>query len=128
MAPGNSSHAGVHSARFNGESYAEKFATIYERLRARGASGSTARFVCALAVADGPRITFEATGVVEGQIASEPAGETGFGYDPIFFYPPYERTLAQVSVEEKAAVSHRGQAFRALRTHLEAVLRDCDED
>ena len=119
---------GVHSARFNGESYAEKFATIYERLHARGASGSTARFVCALAVADGPRITFEATGIVEGQIASEPAGESGFGYDPIFFYTPYERTLAQVSAEEKAAVSHRGQAFRALRTHLEAVLRDRDED
>lgn len=113
---------GVRSARFNGETYPEKFAVIYERLRARQAERSTARFVCALAVADGDQITFETRGVVEGRIADAPAGEAGFGYDPIFFYEPYARTLGQVTASEKAAVSHRGQAFRALRAHLEDEL------
>jgi XTP/dITP diphosphohydrolase len=114
---------GIRSARFNGETYPEKFAVIYDRLRACGSTESTARFVCALAVANGPEVTFETLGIIEGRIADTPAGEAGFGYDPIFFYPPYGRTLAQVSAEEKAAVSHRGQAFRTFRSHLETVLR-----
>ncbi len=114
---------GVRSARFNGARYPEKFAAIYERLRACGGAGSTARFVCALAVADGGRIVFEARGVVEGRIAPEPAGGGGFGYDPIFFYPPHGRTLAELSPAEKDAVSHRGQAFRALRGFLETTLQ-----
>ncbi len=115
---------GVRSARFNGASYPEKFTAIHELLRAGGGDGSAARFVCALAVADGGRIVFEARGVVEGRIAPEPAGRGGFGYDPIFFYPPYGRTLAELAPAEKAAISHRGQAFRALRSFLEATLRD----
>ena len=110
---------GVRSARFNGSLYPEKFEAIYHQLRERGVSGRTARFICALAIADGERIVFEATGTVEGEIASLPRGEYGFGYDPIFFYPPYGRTLAEVAPEDKAAVSHRGKAFRALRTFLE---------
>ena len=114
---------GVRSARFNGASYPHKFAAIYDLLRARGGAGSAARFVCALAVADGERIVFEARGVVEGRIAAEPAGGGGFGYDPIFFYPPYGRTLAELSPAEKAAVSHRGQAFRALRGFLQTTLQ-----
>ena len=113
---------GVRSSRFNGDSYQEKFFTIYEQLRARGASGSTARFVCALAVADSQRIFFETRGTIEGQIATSPTGIDGFGYDPIFFYPPYGRTLANVSAEAKAAVSHRGKAFRTLRAFLETGL------
>ena len=117
---------GVRSARFGGARYAEKFAAIYEQLRARGADGSAARFVCAVAVADGPRIVFEARGVVEGRLAPRPAGAAGFGYDPIFFYPPYGRTLAEVSPEEKAAVSHRGQAFRALRDFLASAAAQLD--
>ena len=114
---------GVRSARFNGARYPEKFAAIYELLRACGGAGSTARFVCALAVADGGRIVFEARGVVEGRIAPEPAGGGGFGYDPIFFYPPHGRTLAELSPAEKDAVSHRGQAFRALRGFLATTLQ-----
>jgi XTP/dITP diphosphohydrolase len=53
--------------------------------------------------------------VVEGEIAPAPRGPHGFGYDPIFFYPPYGRTLGEVSDDEKLAVSHRGRAFRQLR-------------
>ena len=116
---------GVRSARFNGESYAEKFAAIRRMLAERGADGSAARFVCALALArpsspDGSAVLWEAAGVVEGRVQLPPRGEGGFGYDPIFHYPPYGRTLAEVTPEEKAAVSHRGQAFRQLRRRLTA--------
>jgi len=113
---------GVRSARFNGNTYPEKFEAIYALLRARGLRSSAARFVCALAVAEGSRIVFEATGTVEGTLAERPRGTGGFGYDPIFVYAPYGRTLAEVSPEEKAAVSHRGKAFRALRVYLETRL------
>ena len=109
---------GVHSARFNGATYAEKFQRIYDQLRQRGVTTSSARFVCALALADRGRIIYETRQTVEGALAASPRGRGGFGYDPIFFYPPYGRTLAEVSPDEKAAVSHRGQAFRALREFL----------
>ena len=110
---------GVLSARFNGSSYPEKFAAINAQLASRGAADSAARFVCALAVANGPDVVFETTGIIEGRLASQPAGVSGFGYDPIFFYPPYGSTLAEVSAEKKAAVSHRGRAFRELRPFLQ---------
>jgi len=106
---------GVHSARWHGTDYPTKFAAIYRELDAKGLVTSSARFVAHIAVADGGRILFEATGVVEGEIAREPRGTHGFGYDPIFFYPPYGCTLAEVEGAKKAAVSHRGQAFRQLR-------------
>ena len=112
---------GVQSARYGGPeaaTYPQKFALVYAGLRAKGAMGSPARFVCALAVADGPSILFEARGTIEGRVNDTPAGGGGFGYDPIFFYPPLGRTLAELSEHEKAVVSHRGQAFRQLRDHL----------
>jgi XTP/dITP diphosphohydrolase len=109
---------GVLSARFGGErsSYEEKFALIEQLLRERGAEGSGARFVCAVAVADGNRIVYETRGTVEGRIA-EPAGSGGFGYDPIFYYPPFGCTLAEAG-SRKSDVSHRAAAFRALRAWL----------
>jgi XTP/dITP diphosphohydrolase len=107
---------GVHSARWEGTDYAVKFRRIYER----GGRASEARFVCRLAMADAGRIVFEAEGIVEGIIADEPRGEQGFGYDPIFFYPPLGRTTAELDRDVKAAVSHRGKAFTALRRHLAA--------
>ena len=111
---------GVESARYAGEetSYPEKFARLYEALDRTGSRESPARFVCALVLASPGAIVFEARGVVEGRIAGEPSGAGGFGYDPIFFYPPYGRTLAEVSPEQKAGVSHRGKAFRQLREYL----------
>jgi XTP/dITP diphosphohydrolase len=117
---------GVESARFGGAglSYPGKFALIYDLLRAKGEPGSageghTARFVCALALAQGGRVLFETRGTVEGEIAPEPKGSGGFGYDPIFFYPPYGQTLAEAG-DRKAAVSHRGEAFRALAVFLKS--------
>jgi XTP/dITP diphosphohydrolase len=112
---------GVHSARYGGPAaaaYPDKFALIFTGLRARGREGSTARFVCALAVAGGDRILFEARGTIEGELTPSPRGSAGFGYDPIFFYPPLGRTLAELTEAEKSVVSHRGQAFRALRAWL----------
>ena len=109
---------GVQSARFNGESYAEKFTTIQRMLAERRADSSTARFVCALALTRTDGVVWETTGVVEGRLRLPPSGDAGFGYDPIFYYPAYGRTLAEVTADEKAAVSHRGHAFRRLRTHL----------
>jgi len=109
---------GVHSARWHGTDYAVKFAAIYRELAARGVSTSPARFVAHIALADAGAIQFEATGVVEGRIAPAPRGTHGFGYDPIFFYPPYGCTLAEVDGARKAAVSHRGTAFRQLADWL----------
>jgi XTP/dITP diphosphohydrolase len=116
---------GVESARFGGADlpYPGKFALLYEQLRARGAdagAASTARFVCAVALAQGDRVLFEARGTVEGRIAPEPKGRGGFGYDPIFFYPPFGQTLAEAG-DRKAGVSHRGEAFRALAAFLVAA-------
>jgi len=109
---------GVHSARWHGDHYPTKFAVIYRELAARALTTSPARFVAHIAVADKDKILFEAAGVVEGTIAPEPRGTHGFGYDPIFLYPPYGCTLAEVEGARKAAVSHRGQAFRQLADWL----------
>jgi XTP/dITP diphosphohydrolase len=114
---------GVHSARWHGTHYPTKFAIIYRELASRGLTTSAARFVAHIAVASRGAILFEATGVVEGEIAPEPRGEHGFGYDPIFFYPPYGCTLAEVDGERKAAVSHRGKAFGQLRAWIESGAR-----
>jgi XTP/dITP diphosphohydrolase len=112
---------GLHSARYGGvaATYPEKFALLYARLRERHALDSPARFVCALAVARGDKILFEARGTIEGRVADVPRGASGFGYDPMFYYPPLGRTLAELSDGEKALVSHRGQAFRQLRDYLQ---------
>jgi XTP/dITP diphosphohydrolase len=114
---------GVYSARYGGPAaatYPQKFDLLYRRLRERRALGCAARFVCALALADGARVVFESRGTIEGRVADGAHGDGGFGYDPIFFYPPLGRTLAQLMEPEKAVVSHRGQAFRRLRDQLTA--------
>lgn len=109
---------GVHSARWQGSEYPVKFAAIYRELAERRLTTSRARFVAQIAVAGHGRILFEAAGTIEGEIAPAPKGSHGFGYDPIFFYPPYGCTLAEVDGAKKAAVSHRGIAFRQLRDWL----------
>jgi XTP/dITP diphosphohydrolase len=111
---------GVHSARFlrPDASYPERFAEIFRRLAGPPEKDRVARFVCALAVADAGHIVYEAQGTVEGEIAREARGSAGFGYDPIFLYPPYGSTLADVSDDAKLAVAHRGQAFRKLASWL----------
>ena len=112
---------GVRSARFlrPDASYPERFEEIFRRLAGPPVKNRAARFVCALAVAEDGRIVYETRGTVEGEIAHEPRGERGFGYDPIFYFPPYDATLAEVADEAKLAVAHRGQAFRALAAWLQ---------
>src|SRR5262249_43846873 len=113
---------GVESARYAGVDvpYPAKFALIYDALASVPQRRRSARFVCALALAQGGRVVFETRGTMEGEIAPQPKGVGGFGYDPIFFYPPYGRTLGEATPDEKAAVSHRGQAFRARRAFLDS--------
>jgi XTP/dITP diphosphohydrolase len=103
----------VHSARWHGTDYPAKFRKIQELFRERGVTGSTARFVCHIAVARGNDLLFEARGVVEGEIAPEPRGTNGFGYDPIFFYPPLGCTLAELDSATNSRVSQRGMEFAA---------------
>jgi XTP/dITP diphosphohydrolase len=115
---------GVHSARYPGATYAEKFERLFEELTPHAEPWS-AQFVCALAFVD-PASPATATGgatftceeVVRGEITRPPRGSNGFGYDPIFFYPPYDATLAEVDTERKLAASHRGAAFRQFRQWL----------
>ena len=112
---------GIHSARWEGSDYAVKFRRIYELLDAKNARRSAARFVCSLALADEDRIVFESEGVIQGCIADAPRGDKGFGYDPIFFYPPLGKTTAELDRDLKATVSHRGKAFAQLRDYLRRV-------
>ncbi len=109
---------GVHSARWHGTNYGVKFQRIYELLRERGLSTSPARFVCRVALANEGQIVYETEGVVNGEIAPEPRGTNGFGYDPIFYFPPFGCTLGELDLARKATVSHRGKAFSALREYL----------
>jgi len=111
---------GVYSARFLSPTatYPERFTAIQARLAARPSAPRTARFVCALAVVEHRRVLFETRGTIEGVIAPAARGRAGFGYDPIFEYPPFGRTLAEVSEADKLAVAHRGHAFRALAAWL----------
>ena len=113
---------GIHSSRFvrPDASYADKFVEIYRRLGEAPAVLRTARFVCAVAVVHQGVVVFETTGTVEGEIADAPRGSGGFGYDPIFYYPPYGMTLGEVSTEQKLRVAHRGVAMRTLASWLKA--------
>ena len=108
---------GIYSARYMGEdtSYDLKNANIIERLSGMEDEGRSARFVCVIAAAftDGTEETRQ--GTIEGRIAYEPAGENGFGYDPIFYVPEYGCTTAQLSAEQKNEISHRGKALRAIK-------------
>ena len=111
---------GIYSARYMGEdtSYRIKNANLIERLNGVPDEKRTARFVCAIAAAfpDGTMKTVRAT--MEGRIGYEEKGENGFGYDPIFYLPEYGCTSAELSMEEKNKISHRGKALRLIKDEL----------
>lgn len=111
---------GIYSARYMGEdtSYRIKNANLIERLNGVPDEKRTARFVCAIAAAfpDGTMKTVRAT--MEGRIGYEEKGENGFGYDPIFYLPEYGCTSAELSMEEKNKISHRGKALKAIKDEL----------
>ena len=108
---------GIHSARFLGAatSYPDRFTEIFRRL---GSRPRDARFVTALAVARKSELLFETETSIEGHIADAPAGDHGFGYDPIFWYPPFFCTTAQLTDTVKSSISHRARAFRDLHGWL----------
>lgn len=109
---------GVYSARFAGPdaSDAANNHLLLDKLRALPGAGFpfAARFVCRIALADGDRLVGVYSGSVEGQIVETPRGQSGFGYDPLFFYPPFACTFGEADAASKFAVSHRGQALREM--------------
>ena len=116
---------GIYSARYLGEDtpYEVKNRSIIERLKDAEGRERSARFVCNIAamLPDGRVLHTEA--VMEGLIAGEPAGNGGFGYDPILYLPEFGRTSAEITMEQKNEISHRGKALRAMKEALEGVLK-----
>ena len=111
---------GVLSARFLGHdtSYDIKNAKILEMLEGVPEEKRTARFVCSIAVAFPDRETVVVRDTIEGIIGYENAGDNGFGYDPIFYVPELKKTTAQLSMEEKNKISHRGKALVKMANKL----------
>ena len=111
---------GVYSARYLGEDtpYSVKNTNLIERLNGVPDEQRTARFVCAIAAVlpDGTELTTRAT--IEGRIDYEEKGSNGFGYDPIFYVPEFQKTTAQLTEEEKNRVSHRGKALELMKKEL----------
>jgi XTP/dITP diphosphohydrolase len=127
---------GVKSARFSGEKLKDtdrtlidhrNIAKVLELLKDAPEEKRTARFVCCLCLASPERILIEAEGVLEGLITDRKIGENGFGYDPIFFVPHLNKTVAQLTREEKNAISHRGNAIRQLKSMLDKLLDEQEE-
>lgn len=113
---------GVYSARYAGENATDE--QRYQKLLAEmeGKTNRRAAFECVISIAvpTGPALTYEAR--CEGLITKSPVGSNGFGFDPVFFYPPFNKTFAQLTREEKNRVSHRGKALAELRAEFDKVL------
>ncbi len=114
---------GLHSARFAGAQATEEEnnAKLLHELRAVPEDRRKARYICVIGLAERGRLLTVVQDMAEGQILLSPRGEGGFGYDPLFFYPPLRKTFADLSLEEKFAVSHRGKAFHKLADFLRGV-------
>ena len=114
---------GLFSSRFGGEGASDddRNRLLLKKLEGVPAGRRTARFTSAVAVARGHEVLFTVQETVEGLIADAPRGGNGFGYDPLFVYPPFGRTFGECPREEKDRVSHRGKAFARLRTFLAAL-------
>ena len=112
---------GIYSARYMGEDtpYSVKNASLIARLDGVDFEKRTARFVCAVAAVypDGKELVVRET--MEGYIGYEEKGVNGFGYDPIFYLKEFDKTSAEISLEEKNKISHRGKAFRAIKALME---------
>jgi len=117
---------GVYSARFSGEDATDdkNIDKVLGLLAEVPPAERGARFVCCVALSHREQIVAEIRGMVEGTISAERRGRAGFGYDPIFYYPPAAQTFGQLTPEEKNAVSHRGRALRELKSFLERYLSE----
>ncbi len=115
---------GVYSARFLGEKtpYTIKNAEILDMLKEVAPEKRTARFVCVIACSMPDGTSFYTKGTIEGTIAYEAKGSNGFGYDPIFYVAEYGMTTAEMPVELKNSISHRGKALRLMEEKLAKIL------
>ena len=123
---------GVQSARFSGERPEgedrslidhRNMAKVLQLLQGVSRERRTARFVCCLCLAGPEKVLVETQGTLEGLIAEQPVGTSGFGYDPIFFVAELGKTVAQLTAEQKNGISHRGNAIRNLRPLMAALLK-----
>jgi XTP/dITP diphosphohydrolase len=113
---------GVHSARWEGNDYMHKNALLIRLLDGKHGAERACRYVCWVVLRHPDGRHWRVRGEVRGQIAHAPAGDGGFGYDPIFYIPRLRQTLAQVSVDEKDRVSHRGRAAGRVRPILRQLI------
>lgn len=115
---------GVYSARYAGEEKSDEanITKLLEELKNAKESERSARFVCVIAVASPTMKPFTVRGTCEGVIAQERKGNNGFGYDPVFFVPSENKMMAELSAEEKGAISHRGNAIKQLKSKLPDLL------
>lgn len=113
---------GVHSSRYAGENATDRERNIKLLKALQEIHDRRASFTCVIAIAlpSGPALIYE--GKCEGVITEQPLGDKGFGYDPIFYYPPLNKTFAQMSGEEKNQISHRGKAMAELKSEFDKVI------
>jgi len=126
---------GVKSARFSGAKDKERtlidhknIAKVLKLLEGVPKEKRTAKFVCCLCLAGADKVLIETQGSLEGLIIDRETGTNGFGYDPIFFVPKLDKTVAQMDADEKNAISHRGNAIRKLRPLLNELLQSIKKD
>ena len=126
---------GVKSARFSGAKDKERtlidhknIAKVLKLLEGVPKENRTAKFVCCLCLAGADKVLIETQGSLEGLIIDRETGTNGFGYDPIFFVPKLNKTVAQMDADEKNAISHRGNAIRKLRPLLNELLQSIKKD
>ncbi len=114
---------GVYSSRYMGEDtpYTIKNQAIIDRLKDARGSQRSPRYTCAVAVALPGKYTLIVQESSEGEITKEPKGDNGFGYDPIFYVQRYSKTMAELTMEQKNKISHRGKAFRAVAERLRSI-------
>ena len=115
---------GVYSARYAGihASSTERIAKLLRELQGKTSEERAAHFVCAIALARAGRAIAVVTDRVDGEILKAVQGDGGFGYDPVFYFPPWKKTFAEMTAMEKNQHSHRGKAFRRLLSSLSAML------
>jgi XTP/dITP diphosphohydrolase len=113
---------GVHSARWEGDDYGHKNARLIQLLDGKHGATRACRYVCVVVIRHPDGRQFFARGECRGEIAMAPAGNGGFGYDPIFYVPRLRRTLAQITIDQKDRISHRGRAARRVRPILRELI------
>jgi len=112
---------GIFSARFAGPDATDDANNRLVIAKMRGKTNRRARFVCVVALASRGELIKIFRGQIEGELLDEPRGRNGFGYDPLFFYPPFGCSFGEVSPERKMQVSHRAQALRTMRGYLNGL-------